>query len=161
MRNIFAFFFIVCMSHTAWGDPQPVTREEVPFKVDIAINEDSLTTDFYKKVGRFYIETKITNISTTDQEMIVWTQQGWSWTSDNAEVTPGKSALNNFPTHITLKPNEEYTGRVEMFSDPKKTRPVTFRLGFFPKAGPRPISAWTDREKSEGFIWSNPVRLTQ
>ncbi len=34
-----------------------------------------------------------------------------------------------------------YPGQVDVFSDPQTTRPVTFRLGFFP--------------------WSNPVRLTR
>ena len=160
MRKVFAFFFIMCMSQTAWCDHQLVRSNKFPFKVEISINDNSLKTDFYKKVGLFYIDTKITNISATDQAIIVWTQQGWSWISDNLEVTPGIEAAQNVLTRVTLKPNEKYKGRVEMFSNSQKTRPVAFRLGFFPQAT-RPISGQPGMEKSEGIIWSNTVRLAQ
>ncbi len=113
-----------------------------------------------RNASEFYLETKITNIGATEQEIVVWTQQGWSWMSDTAAVTPGIEALKNVPTRVTLKPNERYNGRVEMFSNSQKTRPVTFRSGFFPQAA-RPIFGQPGMEKSEGIIWSNPVKLTQ
>lgn len=155
---VFSIAVLLCCSPVVTGsaDENPAPS----LKVEISINEDSLKTDFYKETNRFYIDAIIKNISNKDQDIIVWTQAGWSWTSNNQEISPGKEARKNFPTKITLNSNQEYRQGIEIWSDPHKKIPVTFRLGFFPNAE-LPIPKWTDIDASKGIIWSNPVALTQ
>ena len=133
-----------------------VHAESPPLKVEISVQQDSLRDDFYKKLGRFYVSTKIKNISNENQEIIVWTQYGWCWISNQPEILPGEEATNNIPSHITLKPNEEYGGSVEMFVSPEiKAGSVTFRLGFNPHAEGL---AWkTMPDATKVAIWSNDV----
>lgn len=71
-RILFIFLFVFCIAKMVWCDNQFSKGPESPFKVTISINEDSLNTDFYKKVGRFYVYTKVKNISNKDQEITVW-----------------------------------------------------------------------------------------
>jgi hypothetical protein len=158
MKIIYALCFILGAISTARG-AEPIS-DNTSLKIEISINEDSLKTDFYKKVNRFYIDTKIKNIGNTNQEITIWYAYGWSWTSSSTEVSPGHEALKNFPYKVTLKPNEEYTGKVEMISDAVKKRPLTFQLGFFPKAE-LPLPEFTDPKKSRDIIWSNTVTLKQ
>ena len=160
MRKALVLIFIACLPQPAWGDHQPVKRAKAPFKVEISIDADSLHADVYTQRGQFYIDTKITNISTTTQDIVVWTQQGWSWIADTSDVMPDIAAKKNISTHLTLQPHEAHHGRVVMFANPQKARPVTFRLGFFPQAE-RPISVQPEMATSEAIIWSNSVRLTQ
>ncbi|MHB8744797.1 MAG: hypothetical protein ACYC9L_17030 [Sulfuricaulis sp.] len=73
-------------------------------------------------------------------------------------VRPGIEALMNFPTKKILRPQEEYSAKVEMFADPGLSMPVTFRLGFRPRAE-RPVADLTDFSASGGVYWSNPITL--
>ncbi|MEK7849337.1 MAG: hypothetical protein AAB213_00740 [Candidatus Omnitrophota bacterium] len=159
-RILFIFLFVFCIAKVAWCDNQFSKGPESPFKVSISINEDSSNTDFYKKIGRFYVYTKVKNISNKDQEITVWTQYGWCWTSDNSEISPGKKALKNFPTRVILKPNQEYSQQMEMISSAHKTLPITFRLGFSSHTQ-LPIPERMDVAKSKGITWSNSVTLAQ
>jgi hypothetical protein len=160
MRQILTLFFVVFIPLRGWGETQPEKSDGLPFKVEISISKDSLKADFYKKIGAFFVDTKIKNLSNRNQDIIIWTQQGWSWISDNPDVFPGTEALQNIPVHITLKPDEEYIGRVETFTNHRKAKSITFRLGFFPKAE-RPVSGQPDMQKSNEIIWSNSVELSQ
>lgn len=131
------------------------------FSVEVSFRQDSLKTEFFRKTGIFFVDTKIKNISNQNQNIIIWTQQGWSWVSDNPAVAPGIEALKNYPVNITLKPGEEYNGGVEMWLNSRRQMgPVTFRQGFVPRAGV-PISANPKLiEKSGGVFWSNAVTLS-
>jgi hypothetical protein len=162
MKAVFALFFIICMAQSAWCQERPVQGHELPFKVEISIHEASLKTDLYREWGEFFVDTKVENISNEDQNIIVWTQQGWSWISDNFGVVPGTEAANNSASKINLRPGQEYAGAVEIFFDPHKTKPVTFRLGFFPRAE-LPISGQPGFASlhSNEIVWSNPVTLTE
>ncbi len=159
-KIFFIFLFIFCTAKVAWCDNQFSKISGSPFKVSISINEDSLNTDFYRKTGEFYVYTKVKNISNKDQEITVWLQYGWNWTSDNSEMFPGKEAAKNFPTQIILKPDQEYSQQMEMISSAHKTLPITFRLGFSPHTE-LPIPEWMDVAKSKGITWSNSVTLAQ
>jgi hypothetical protein len=159
MKAAFAFCFLVGAVVSGWCQGQAAKGDVVAFKVEISVQEDSLKTDRYKQWGEFSVATKIKNTSDADQEIVVWTQQGWSWISDNPDVAPGTEAAKNVPSKIALKPGEEFEGAVEMICDPNKNRPLTFRLGFSPK---------TDADQS-GFgsvqakviLWSNAVALIE
>ena len=160
MRVLRTFFLILSVSTAARCDAAPLKNDAVPFKVEISIDGDSLNTDFYKVHSTFYVNTKIKNTTDRNQEFFAWTQYGWSWISSTPEVSPGKEALKNQSTRITLHPNEEYASRMEMFSNAHNKKPVTFRLGFCPKAQ-LPISGQRDCEESGGVFWSNQVTLTR
>ena len=162
MKVVFAFFFIICLVQSAWYQTQPAKSHGFPFRVHVSINEASLKTDLYRRRGVFFVDTTVTNISSKDQRIIVWTQQGWSWLSNNANITPGTEATQNNATKITLKPAQAYKGYVEMFIFPHKTKPITFRLGFFPNAE-IPISdqpGFASLHRSE-IVWSDVVTLIQ
>lgn len=124
------------------------------FKISISIDRRSLTTDFYRSTGRFYVDTKIRNISSMDQTITVWTNFGWSWVSDQPDISPGIEALKNYPRLVTLKPRQEYQSRIEMISARHSRKPITFRLGLVPDAL-KPVSA--NRQDYKDVTWSNPV----
>jgi hypothetical protein len=69
-------------------------------------------------------------------------------------VATSQEALQNIPVIGTLKPGETYKTRIEMASDPKGKRPITFRLGFIPNVK-RPVQDAHDPT----LIWSNLVTL--
>jgi len=152
MRSLCAIFILSAVAASAGAAPA--------FQVEIAINEPSVKTDFYKKMGEFFVDTHVTNISDSTQSITVWTQPGWSWVSDTPSITPGTEALKNVPSFVTLKPGQDYKSGAEMFADLHAKRPVTFRLGFVPNTK-LPASGIPGREKDKDIIWSNPVTLTQ
>jgi hypothetical protein len=143
-------FFIPCV-HAA---------TETPFKVEIFVDKASLKGDFYKSHGGYFVDTKVTNIGDSDQKITIWTQYGWSWLSDNPVLNPGIEALKNFPTTRVLKPGQDYSAKVEIWSDPgKKSGAVTFRLGFVPNTE-LPASSRKELDpKWGGPFWSNQVTL--
>ena len=159
MRTYLTFVLLVFATSPAWADPASVT-----FKVEIAINRESLDAESYKTYGVFFVETKVLNISDRDQEIIVWTQHGWSWLSSSPKVKPGIEAKKNEPSRITLKSNQDYVSKVAMWSDPHRNiKPVTFRLRFVPKAE-LPVSGQrVERNivKWGGTFWSNAVTLAR
>jgi hypothetical protein len=161
MKAVLAFGLLVCAVASGWCQGQ-AKGDDVVFKVEISVNEDSLKTDMYKKWGEFLVATKIKNISAVEQEIVVWTHQGWSWVSDNPDVVPGTEAAQNVPAKIALKPGEEYAGAVELVCDPNKNKPLTFRLGFTPKAE-TPVSdeAGFASAQNKVILWSNAVALTE
>lgn len=118
----------------------------------ISIKTDSLKTKLFTEAGT------LRNISNKKISIIVWTQYGWSWVSDNPAVSPGIEALNNFPRTVTLGPGQEYRADVEMHADMRIHKPVRFHLGFVPNAD-RPVSLIPGIKKHKDVIWSNPVIL--
>jgi hypothetical protein len=136
------------------------TSSSPAFAIEISIDNNSLNTEFYNKTGTFFLDAKVKNISDTNQEIIVWTQYGWSWISDRSEIRPGIEAKKNYPSHITLKPGLEYSRAIEMHSDPQRTGSVTFQLGFYPRAE-FPISTNRDKVKREDIVWSNLAVLAR
>jgi hypothetical protein len=91
--------------------------------------------------------------------IVVWTQYGWSWISSNPDVSPGIEATKNQRTRITLKPDEKFTGKLEMWSD-MANRPRTFRLGFVPETQV-PISGQKDIQERSVISWSNTLKLAR
>ena len=128
------------------------------FKVEIAINESSVKSDFHRKTGQFMVNTTVTNISQNPQIITEWTQAGWSWVSDNSAVTPGIEALKNAPYRITLKPGEAHKSGAEMWADMKAKRPITFRLKYVPNVN-SPASTSVGWKKDA--VWSNRVTLSE
>jgi hypothetical protein len=126
------------------------------FMTTAEINKASLNTDSYRKVGRFYADVTVKNVSTSSQPITLWTNPGWSWVTDSNDVATSQEAAENLPTRIMLKPDEVYKSRLEMAADPKGTRPTTFRLGFLANAN-RPTMDAHD----PALIWSNSVTLEQ
>ncbi len=155
-------------------EPQPV-----PFKVEILIDEKSLSEAVYKTDGFLwkagepihrcpcslvFVDVKLKNVSNRDQEMIFWTQPAWSFLSSSPEVQPAIDAPGqNIRLRWIFRPNEEYETKVGVWTDAHETKKsLTFRLGFVPRSE-RPVSAQKDQrvlEKWGGIIWSNEVTLT-
>jgi hypothetical protein len=161
MKAVLAFGLLVCAVASGWCQGH-AKADDVDFKIEISVNEDSLKTDMYKKWGEFLVATKIKNISGVEQEIVVWTQQGWSWISDNPDVVPGTEAAQNVDAKIELKPGQEYAGAVELFCDPNKNRPLTFRLGFTPKAAlPASDQSGFGSAQAKVILWSNAVALAE
>lgn len=160
MKAVLAFGLLVCTVASGWCQGQAKGGDV--FKIEVSVNQDSLKTEMYSKWGEFFVDTKIKNISDAEQEIEVWTQKGWSWVSDNPDVVPGTEALQNVPAKIALKPGQEYAGAVEMFCDPNKERPLTFRMGFTPQAD-RPVSGQAGFGSAEANViwWSNAAALTE
>lgn len=161
MKAVLAFGLLVCAAASGWCQGH-AKGDDVAFKIEISVNQDSLKTETYKKWGQFLVATKIKNVSDVDQEIVVWTQQGWSWISDNADVVPGTEAAQNADAKIELKPGQEYAGMVELFCDPNKNRPLMFRLGFTPKAE-LPVSDQSGFGSAQArvVLWSNAVALAE
>jgi hypothetical protein len=138
--------------------PAPGRCETAPFNVRISIDADSLDAASYKTRGVFFVKTTITNTSSSDRKITVWTQHGWSWLSSSPDVSPGIEALQNISSRGTLHPGEAYESSVEMWIDPRGKRRVTFRLGFYPDAT-RPVSKMKGADLSNTVSWSNEVTL--
>lgn len=129
-----------------------------PFEVQIAIDENSLKADFYKLDGGFYVNTKVRNVDGRRQEIVAWTQFGWSWISSNPAISPGTEAAQNIATRVALQPGQEYVRSVELFSRRRAAKPVTFRLRFFPQVD-RPMSDQPEATWRAAGYWSNSVTL--
>ena len=129
-----------------------------PLKVEIAIDADSLNAASYKTRGVFFVKYTIKNISSSDRKITVWTQHGWSWLSSSPDVSPGIEAFQNISSRGTLHPGETYESSVDIWVDPRGTRPVTFRLGFYADAT-SPVSGMRDKGISKAVSWSNEVTL--
>lgn len=160
MKAVLAFGLLVCAVISGWCQGQAKGGDV--FKIEISVNQESLKSDLYKKWGQFRVDTNIRNTSDAEQEIVVWTQQGWSWVSDNPDIVPGTEAAQNADAKIELKPGEEYAGSVDLFCDPNKDRPLTFRLGYSPKTE-RPVSDQSGFGSVEAkvILWSNAVALTE
>jgi hypothetical protein len=143
------------MPGSAWGHTS-IINSPAPFKVEIALDKASLEGEFYKSQGGFYLDTKVTNISYQEQEIVAWTQYGWSWISSSPQISPGIEALNNVKAQVILKPGQTYDRKVEMFSSSHRLQ--TFRLGFAAKVEV-PVSGQSNGSKGERIFWSNPVTL--
>jgi len=141
----------------AWRS-DALTKDDGPFKVEIAVNSASLQEELYKSQHIFFVDTKVTNVSHREQKLVAWTQYGWSWISSSAQVRPGIEATKNSPARIVLQPGQSYARAVEMFS--MTHRPVTFKLGFAPQAQ-RPISGQANSAAVGELFWSNLVTLTR
>jgi hypothetical protein len=162
LKAAVVFCFLVGAAVSGWCQGPAAKSDAVAFKVEISVQEDSLKTDTYKQWGEFVVATKIKNISDADQEIVVWTQQGRSWISDNPDVAPGTEAAKNGPSKIALKPGEEFEGAVEMICDPNKNRPLTFRLGFSPQTdGPVSEQSGFGSVQAKAILWSNSVALVE
>lgn len=127
------------------------------FTVRASIVPDSLDSSDYQKRGMFWAETTVTNVSGINQEVVVWTQYGWSWLSNNEAVQPGIEATQNIATRSVLRPGQKYVARLELFASPRSRRPLTFRLGFYPTPE-RPI-AGLKSAINQGVFWSEDVVL--
>jgi hypothetical protein len=131
--------------------------EEKRFTVHASIVRESLNSSDYQKRGMFWAETTVTNVSGTDQKLVVWTQYGWSWLSNNEAVQPGIEALKNVAAVSVLRPGQKYVARVELFAKLRSRRPLTFRLGFYPTPE-RPISGIQNAAK-QVYSWSGDIVL--
>jgi hypothetical protein len=148
---IFAWLFV-----TMPAVPSQAATNAEKFATTAEIDRASLDTDLYKRAGRFYTDVTVKNIGASPQAITTWTNPGWSWVTDSEGVDVSQEAAKNFPSPIKLKSGEIYKSRLEMATNPKGFRPVTFRLGFLPNAS-TPITDAHDPT----LIWSNPVMLTQ
>ena len=147
LRFIFVnAFFCAVLSSSSGHATSPVLL------VRISINQDSLSKDFYRNSGTFWIDTRVKNLNSQNQTITVWTQSGWSWISDNPAIFPGIEALKNSPTKILLKPGEDYRSGVEAHSDRRKIKPITFRLGFVPNTD-LPAMGVKGIEKRGDVVW--------
>jgi hypothetical protein len=156
MTKIYSVIILIWLlvSSVAWATSDPAS-----FKVEISFK--SKTSRTAEPVGMYFINTKVTNMSDHNQNIIVWTQAGWSWLSSNpAAAAPGTEAAQNVPQAIALKPHQEYDSAVEVFSDPRRW-PVTFKLGFVPRAE-LPVAGQQDKVGEWGGVfWSNPITFGQ
>lgn len=122
-------------------------------RIDVFIDTDSLKSDSYVKNGVFYINAVIRNISRENQEITVWNPFAVSWLSDNPHITLSREDAST-SENVTLMPDNVYKGRIEMRNDSPGTKePLSFRLGFIPKAsGPA--------AQQSTAIWTGPVTLS-
>jgi hypothetical protein len=149
-------FVIVMGLRVIVQSPQAVAgsnASSAAFKVEASIDKNSLQ----KSRGCFLVNTKITNSGYHDEGIVVWTNYAWSWVTDNAEITLNTSAAQNVSSHITLKPNQNYTAKLNVCSTAAHDKPITFRVGFVPRAE-LPASG-QEVEKWSGIFWSNAVTL--
>jgi hypothetical protein len=103
-----------------------------------------------------FIDAVVTNVGTKPRTIIAWTQFGWSWVSNSAQVSPGIEALKNAPETIVLEPGKSFRRPVEVYV--VGARPVTFRLGFYATADV-PISARVPPLPSSELSWSNALTI--
>jgi len=127
------------------------------FTVHAWIVRGSLDSTDYQKRGMFWAETTVTNVSGINQKIVVWSQYGWSWLSNNEAVQPGIEAAQNIATRSVLRPGQKYVAKVELFANPRFRRPLTFRLGFYPTPE-RPISGMKSAT-NQIVSWSDDVVL--
>lgn len=157
MKTTLVLFLLFLLPNPAWANDASI-KGEARFKVEIAINAASLANELYRTTHLFLVDTKVTNISHRTQEIVAWTNYGWSWLSSSPEVGPEISTLSNGPSRIVLRPGESYARTVGMGSS--SLRPVTFRLGFVPKTED-PASARLNPADNGEIFWSNYVTLTR
>ena len=103
-----------------------------------------------------FIDTVVTNVGTQPRTIVAWTQYGWCWVSNSAQVSPGIEALKNAPETVVLEPDQSFSRAVEVYV--VGARPVTFRLGFFPTADV-PVSARVPPIADSELSWSNALIL--
>ena len=103
-----------------------------------------------------FIDTVVTNVGAQPRTIVFWTQYGWSWVSNSAQVSPGIEALKNAPESVVLEPGKSFSRAVEIYV--VGARPVTFRLGFFP-ATEVPVSARVPPIAVSEISWSNALTL--
>jgi hypothetical protein len=132
------------------------TAQTASFATTAEIDQASLKTNFYEKVGRFYAKVTVRNISGTPKVITVWGNPGWSWVTDSMDVVTSQEALQNSRESITLNPGEIYRSSIEMATDRKGKRPIIFRLGFIPDAE-KPLQDARD----PAISWSKSISLTQ
>ena len=144
MRFLLALALSILITSTSTASP-------ADFEVAAKIDESTLSSDFYQQAGRFYVNATVKNISTSPKNMIVWTNQTWSWVTDDGRVSTSQEAAKNSPSVITLAPLETYQETLEMATDPQGKKPITFRLGFLPTAS-LPVTNYQDPQ----LIWTMP-----
>ena len=103
-----------------------------------------------------FIDTVVTNVGAKPRTIVAWTQYGWSWVSNSAQVSPGIEALKNAPEGVVLEPGKSFSRAVEVYV--VGARPVTFRLGFYPTADV-PVSARVPPIPDAELSWSNSLTL--
>ena len=137
---------------------QQAESQKRPFSIELSIEKDSLQKELFHRLGDFVVDAKITNISGRQQAIVIWTQPGWSWLSDNSVINPDTTATKNYPVRHVLRPGEVYSERLGLVLYPRTQTPTTFRLGFF--ATPEfPISDNPNAIPQDQVSWSNAVTL--
>ena len=157
MKTAFTCLFLLVAVPLARA--QQSTPDKSPLAIEVSIVRDSLPRELFRRGGDFRVQTKITNISGEKQTITVWSQPGWSWLADSPLVHPDTNANQNVSETRVLRPGEVYGEDVGMHFYPRDRKPVTFRLGFFPKAK-LPVSGRPDAIPTDQIFWSNAVRLT-
>lgn len=130
--------------------------DDADLRVVIAAQDSSLATNLPSGGRVQFVNTVVTNSGTKPQDIVAWTQYGWSWKADSSAVAPGIEALQNVPERFVLGPGKSYSRAVEVFTD--GVRPVTFRLGFFPRAE-APLSGRMPAIADSALSWSNAITL--
>jgi hypothetical protein len=142
-------FLVVAAAASGVGaPPAPSLKVEISVDQRVATGKDC-----------FLVDTVITNTGQTDQEIIVWTNYAWSWTSGTSDVGFNISALRNEPFHKVLKPNQQHRAPLDVCRDHGGKRPTTLRLGFVPRAVGPVSGGVVDISKSGGVIWGNVVTV--
>jgi len=154
-----AFACLFLLVTVAFVRAQQTGNQRPPFSIQLSIDKDyPLQEEMFRRNGYFRVDANITNVSGEEQTIIVWTQPGWSWVSDNPAVQPDTAALKNYPVTHVLQPGKVYSEGVGLWLSPRTQKPVTFRLGFF--ARPElPVSERPDAVPQDQLSWSNAVTL--
>ena len=143
----------LCCPATAGQDHHP----KAELRVTISARGRALKTPVEPFAAELrFIDTVVTNVSQKPQTIVAWTQYGWSWVSNSAQVSPGIEALKNAPETVVLEPGQSLARAVEVYV--VGARPVTFRLGFFAQAD-TPVSARVPPVSSSSITWSNALTL--
>jgi hypothetical protein len=137
---------VVAAASAVAASPAPSLKVEISVDQRAASGKDC-----------FSVDTVFTNTGQTDQEIIVWTNYAWSWTSATRDVGFNISALKNEPFHKVLKPNQQYRSPLYVCREHEGKRPTTLRLGFVPRAVGPVSGGVVDIAKSGGIFWSNAV----
>lgn len=146
-------FALSIQTRTAFGQRRT-------FEITASISPDSLKSYQYKRDGIFWVDTRIRNLTNKDQQIVVWSQSGWSWISDNHEIVPAIAAQQNVSRTVVIKPGQTYDLSVDVVGSPRTSKPITFRLGFYAKAN-LPFSGQPNFAKlhESEITWSNPLKL--
>ncbi len=126
-------------------------------KFAVKIRLEPISTEVRLPGNCLFIDTFVTNTSTQNEEIIVWTQSGWSWLSSNPSFMPGTEALKNSPAKITLKPGQQINRKVEIWVDANISN-NRFKLGFVPVTT-RPVSEIRNTKElnPHDIYWSNSL----
>lgn len=145
----------VCVATTI---PSPASASAgVPLlRVVISIHARSLHCIPDGKWCSFVANTIVQNIGAAATVITVWTQPGWSWESDDADIYPDISAAKNVPSSIVLVPGEKYSSRVDLACQRRQSSPHVLKLGFLPNAE-RPASGMPGIKANKEIAWSNAV----